>query len=431
MKNHFITLSLLCFFMFSEAHAKTPEQNQSEQSQIENKQQRESGTSSKVETLPLDELAALADAYAQIKKSYVKELTDKEILDAAIRGMLSNLDPYSTYLTAEQFAALQESATGDYAGIGIEANHLEQGIEIVTVIKDSPAEAVGLKAGDLITMINDIPTQGLAAEEGSGLMRGKPGSKVKLTYIDNDGEEQVVLITRQIIHTTSVNYELLEDNIGFTRITEFQLRTANDLSQAISNMEYLSKKPLSGLILDLRNNPGGLLDGATEVSDLFLNDGVIVKTKGRLEENNETHNATMGDILRGKPLVVLINNRSASASEIVAGALQDQKRATIIGTQSFGKAMVQTILPIHGGNAIKLTTSLYYTPNDRSIQGSGITPDIEIEFEYLENSDNSGTDKTVQTDTKKVGIEKNTIKQDYTHDNQVMAAINHIKNQGK
>ncbi|WP_223670700.1 S41 family peptidase [Kangiella shandongensis] len=390
-------------------------------------QEKESGTSDTVETLPLDELAALADAYAQIKKSYVKELTDKEILDAAIRGMLSNLDPYSTYLTAEQFAALQESATGDYAGIGIEANHIDDGIEVISVFKDSPAEHSGLKPGDLITHINDIPTAGLPAEEGSELMRGSPGSKVRLTYINKDDEEKKVLITRQIIHTTSVNYQLLEDNIGFARITEFQLRTANDLSQAISNMEYLNKKPLSGLILDLRTNPGGLLDGATEVSDLFLNDGVIVKTKGRREENNEVHNATSGDILRGKPLAVLINNRSASASEIVAGALQDHKRATIIGSQSFGKAMVQTILPIHGGNAIKLTTSLYYTPNDRSIQDSGITPDIEVAFESLSDKDNA----KIQSDTKKSDEPKSTENQDYHDDNQVMTAINHIKNELK
>ncbi|GAA4358847.1 S41 family peptidase [Kangiella marina] len=389
--------------------------------------EKESGTSEKVETLPLDELAALADAYAQIKQSYVKELTDKEILDAAIRGMLSNLDPYSTYLTAEQFAALQESATGDYAGIGIEANHIDEGIRIVNVIEDSPAQKAGLAKGDLIIKINDVPTQGLPAEEGSDLMRGSPGSKVRLTYITSNDDEKVVLITRQIIHTTSVNYELLESSIGFARITEFQLRTANDLSQAISNMEYLNKKPLAGLILDLRNNPGGLLDGATEVSDLFLNQGVIVKTKGRVEDNDEIHNATYGDILRGKPLVVLINHRSASASEIVAGALQDHKRATVIGTQSFGKAMVQSILPIHGGNAIKLTTSLYYTPSDRSIQNSGITPDITLEFERLIVEQ----DPKLQTDTKNSEQMQPAENQDYRRDNQVMAAIQHIKSASK
>ncbi|GAA4344905.1 S41 family peptidase [Kangiella taiwanensis] len=424
IKTVFVGLIFCCFL--GTVNADSPEKPSAEDLTPEdNKTAQESGTSNTVETLPLDELAALADAYAQIKKSYVKELTDKEILDAAIRGMLSNLDPYSTYLTAEQFAALQESATGDYAGIGIEANHLDNGIEVVNVIDDSPAQEVGLQKGDLIIKINEVTTKGLPPEDGSELMRGAPGSKVKLTYLKSGSDdEKEVLITRQIIHTTSVNYELLEQNIGFARITEFQLRTANDLSQAISNMEYLSKKPLSGLILDLRNNPGGLLDGATEVSDLFLNDGVIVKTKGRHDENNEVHNATMGDILRGKPLVVLINNRSASASEIVAGALQDHNRATLIGTESFGKAMVQTILPIHGGNAIKLTTSLYYTPNDRSIQNSGISPDINLPFESLEINE----PEKLQTDTKKESTPQTADNQDYRRDNQVMAAIKHIKN---
>ena len=427
MKLQLLLATILTSLLASSALADTPADNQDKAQEADKTQQQESGTSEKVETLPLDELAALADAYAQIKKSYVKELTDKEILDAAIRGMLNNLDPYSSYLTAEQFAALQESATGDYAGIGVEASHTDKGIEIVNVVKDSPAERAGLVPGDLVTKVNQVPTEGLSPEEGSKLMRGAPGSKVSLTYIDTNGDEQQLTITRQIIHTTSVNYQLLEDNIGFARITEFQLRTANDLSQAISNMEYLNKKPLAGLILDLRNNPGGLLDGATEVSDLFLNEGVIVQTKGRLEESNEVHNASYGDILRNKPLVVLINGRSASASEIVAGALQDQKRATIIGTQSFGKAMVQTILPIHGGNAIKLTTSLYYTPQDRSIQNSGITPDIEVSFEPIDI--NKGTDpEKLQNDTKKQASGQTTVNQDYRRDNQVMAAIKHIKN---
>ena len=428
MRLHLFIIALLSSFLMSSVLADAPTDNQNNAQDTASQQRsKESGTSEKVETLPLDELAALADAYAQIKKSYVKELSDKEILDAAIRGMLNNLDPYSSYLTAEQFAALQESATGDYAGIGVEASHIEDGIEIVRVVKDSPAEAAGLVPGDLVIKVNKVSTKGLSPEEGSKLMRGAPGSKVSITYIDTKDNEQSVVVTRQIIHTTSVNYQLLEDNIGFARIAEFQLRTANDLSQAISNMEYLNKKPLTGLILDLRNNPGGLLDGATEVSDLFLNEGVIVKTKGRLDESNEVHNASYGDILRNKPLVILINGRSASASEIVAGALQDQKRATIIGTQSFGKAMVQTILPIHGGNAIKLTTSLYYTPQDRSIQNSGITPDIEVPFERLETD--GGVENTkLQNDTKKSSVAQTTEKQDYRRDNQVVAAIKHIKN---
>lgn len=369
-----------------------------------------------IETLPLDELAALADVYAEIKKSYVHELTDKEILDGAIRGMLYNLDPYSSYLNADEFAQLEETATGDYAGIGIEALHLEDGIKIMAVVADSPAKAAGLEINDVITVIGDVSAKGLSDVEGSDLMRGPPGSKVTLTVIKaRDKKTETITITRQIIHTTSVRYQILEQGIGYAHINEFQIRSANDLSKAISAMEKQNNKPLTGFILDLRNNPGGLLDGAIEVSDLFLNQGIIVSTKGRLPEGNDSYTATSGDILGGKPMVVLINGSSASASEIVAGALQDHHRATVIGTQSYGKAMVQTILPIHGGNAVKLTTALYYTPSGKSIQGSGITPDTLIEFETPDESENG-----------RLATRAGDVLNDYHRDNQVMAALNHL-----
>lgn len=371
---------------------------------------------SSIETLPLDELAALADVYAEIKKSYVHELTDKEILDGAIRGMLYNLDPYSSYLNADEFAQLEETATGDYAGIGIEALHLEDGIKVMAVVADSPAKAAGLEVNDMITAIGDVSAKGLSDVEGSDLMRGPPGSKVTLTVIKAvNNKTETITITRQIIHTTSVRYELLEKGIGYAHINEFQIRTANDLSKAISAMEKQNKSPLAGFILDLRNNPGGLLDGAIEVSDLFLNEGIIVSTKGRLPEGNDSYTATSGDILGGKPMVVLVNGSSASASEIVAGALQDHHRGTIIGTQSYGKAMVQTILPIHGGNAVKLTTALYYTPSGKSIQGAGITPDTLIEFETLDASENG-----------RLATRAGEVLNDYQKDNQVMAALNHL-----
>lgn len=371
---------------------------------------------SSIETLPLDELAALADVYAEIKKSYVHELTDKEILDGAIRGMLYNLDPYSSYLNADQFAQLEETATGDYAGIGIEALHLEDGIKVMAVMADSPAKAAGLEVNDMITAIGDVSAKGLSDVEGSDLMRGPPGSKVTLSVIKaRDNKTETITITRQIIHTTSVRYQLLESGIGYAHINEFQIRTANDLSKAISAMEKKNQQSLTGFILDLRNNPGGLLDGAIEVSDLFLNEGVIVSTKGRLPEGNDSYSATSGDILGGKPMVVLINGSSASASEIVAGALQDHHRGTIIGTQSYGKAMVQTILPIHGGNAVKLTTALYYTPSGKSIQGSGITPDRLIEFETLDESQNG-----------RLATRAGAVIDDYQRDNQVMAALNYL-----
>lgn len=376
----------------------------------------EAPTQPSIETLPLDELAALADVYAEIKKSYVHELTDKEILDGAIRGMLHNLDPYSSYLNADEFAQLEESATGDYAGIGIEAVHLEDGIKVIAVIAGSPAKEAGLEVNDLITSIGNVSAKGLSDVEGSDLMRGPPGSKVTLTVLKAGNKKTLsITITRQIIHTTSVRYQLLEQGIGYAHINEFQIRSANDLSKAISSLEKENKGTLPGFILDLRNNPGGLLDGAIEVSDLFLDGGVIVSTKGRLPEGNESYTATSGDILRGRPLAVLINGSSASASEIVAGALQDHHRATIVGTESYGKAMVQTILPIHGGNAVKLTTSLYYTPDGKSIQGSGISPDISVDFEPLASSQNDPS-------TTRAGEVLN----DYKRDNQVMAALNHL-----
>lgn len=369
-----------------------------------------------IETLPLDELAALADVYAEIKKSYVHELTDKEILDGAIRGMLHNLDPYSRYLNAEEFAQLEESATGDYAGIGIEAIHLPEGIKVMAIIQGSPAKEAGLELNDIITDIDGVSTKGMSDVEGSELMRGPPGSKVTLNVIKaNTNKTQTITLTRQIIHTTSVRYQLLEQHVGYAHINEFQIRSANDLSKAISAMEKQNKAPLAGFILDLRYNPGGLLDGAIEVSDLFLNGGVIVSTKGRLPEGNESYTATSGDILRGKPMVVLINGSSASASEIVAGALQDHHRATIIGTDSYGKAMVQTILPVHGGNAVKLTTALYYTPDGKSIQDSGIRPDILVEFAPAEDSQNNP-----------LATRAGTVLSNYKNDNQVMAALEHL-----
>lgn len=375
-------------------------------------------SASTIETLPLDELAALADVYAEIKKFYVKELSDKEILDGAIRGMLDNLDAYSSYLTAEEFTALEESATGDYAGIGIEAEHLAEGIKVISLIKDSPAKKSKLKKDDLIIAINGISTVNMSEEDGSKLIRGKPGTELNITVISaGDGAIKNIRLIREIIHLTSIRYELLEPNIGFVHINEFQIRTATDLSQAISSMELANKGPLAAFILDLRQNPGGLLDGAIEVSDLFLNQGTIVSTKSRIEANNEIHTATSGDILRGKPMVVLIDHNSASASEIVAGALQDNKRATIMGTKSFGKAMVQTLLPIHGGSAIKLTTALYYTPNERSIQDLGIVPDVNIEFE--------------QHSASSIEQQSSENKPSYHQDNQVLAAVEYLKQQIK
>lgn len=339
----------------------------------------------KIEELPLDELATLTDVYAQIKKVYVNELSDKEILENAIKGMLSNLDKHSSYLSQDSFAQLEESAKGEYAGIGIRADHLEDAIYVRYIFDESPAKRAGLKLNDRIIAVDGQSTEGLSVQAGSELLRGVPNSKLKLTVASEGSEEtREVSLKRKIIQFTSVNYELIEPHIGYARIGEFQTRTAKDLTQAITKMEKENKAPLKGFILDLRNNPGGILDMAVAVSDLFLHEGAIVYTKGRLPDSTQEYNATSGDILRNRPLVILINGISASASEIVSGALQDHKRALILGTQSYGKGSVQTIYPIPGRGGIKITTALYYTPNDRSIRDLGITPDVVVDYKELE-----------------------------------------------
>ncbi len=364
----------------------------------------------RIEELPLDELATLTDVYAQIKKVYVNELSDKEILENAIKGMLSNLDKHSAYLSPDRFEQLEESARGEYGGIGIRADHLDDAIYVRYIFDESPAKKSGLKLNDRIVAIDGQSTKGMSVAEGSDLLRGTPNSKLKLTIIsENSEEERTVKLKRKIIQFTSVSYELIVPDIGYARVGEFQARTAKDLTQAITKMEKNNKSPLKGFILDLRNNPGGILEMAVAVSDLFLHQGVIVYTKGRLADSNQEYSATSGDILRNRPLIVLVNGISASASEIVSGALQDHKRALILGTQSYGKGSVQTVYPIQGkGGGIKITTALYYTPNNRSIRDLGITPDLIVEFEEFEGDTSD-------------------VKPNYKVDNQVVAAVEEIK----
>lgn len=363
---------------------------------------------SRIEELPLDELATLTDVYAQIKKVYVNELSDEEIFENAIKGMLSNLDKHSIYLNKNGFEQLEESARGEYGGIGIRADHLSDAIYVRFIFDDSPAQKAGLQLNDKIIAVDGQSTEGLSVEAGSKLLRGLPNTKLKLTVISEDSEDAKELsLKRKIIQFTSVSYELVEPNIGYARIGEFQTRTAKDLTQAITKMEQNNKAPLKGFILDLRNNPGGILDMAVAVSDLFLHEGVIVSTKGRLTDSNQEYRATSGDILRNRPLVILINGVSASASEIVSGALQDHKRAFILGTQSYGKGSVQTIYPIHGGGGIKLTTALYFTPNERSIRDQGITPDLIVEHVEFKGELSEGEAK-------------------YKVDNQVVAAVEQL-----
>lgn len=336
--------------------------------------------------LPLEDLRTFTDVYARIKQDYVTEVDDAELLENAIRGMLAGLDPHSSYLDEEQFRELQIGTSGEFGGLGIEVGMENGFVKVIAPIDDTPAERSGVKAGDLIIKLDDKSVKGLSLEESVKLMRGKKGSKINLTVV-REGEEAplVIEIIRDVIRVRSVRSRILEPGYGYIRISNFQSKTTRGLLDAIDSLKKKNDEQLQGLVLDLRNNPGGVLTGAVGVSDVFLNDNkLIVYTEGRVEDSELKYTASTGDTLNGAPLVVLINQGSASASEIVAGAMQDHKRATILGTTSFGKGSVQTILPLKENAALKLTTARYYTPEGRSIQSQGIVPDILLEVEGSE-----------------------------------------------
>ena len=329
--------------------------------------------------LPLEQMRTFTDVITRIKNDYVEEVSDDELFENAIRGMLSGLDPHSSFLNAEEFRELRIGTTGEFGGLGIEVG-LEDGfVRVVSPIDDTPAQRAGVQAGDLIIRLDETPVKGLSLNDAVKLMRGKPGSIISLTVI-REGEDQPLSIDieRAIIKVTSVRSRMLDDDFGYLRISNFQTKTTADMLKAIKQLKS-ENDGLSGLVLDLRNNPGGVLSGAVGVSDAFLNDGMIVYTDGRESDSQLRYDATSGDILDGAPLVVLVNGGSASASEIVAGAMQDHERAIIMGTKTFGKGSVQTIQDLPGGGAVKLTTSRYYTPEGRSIQALGIEPDIDTQ----------------------------------------------------
>ena len=328
--------------------------------------------------LPLDELRTFAEVMDRIKAAYVEPVDDKTLLENAIKGMLSNLDPHSAYLGPEDFAELQESTSGEFGGLGIEVGVEDNFIKVVSPIDDTPASRAGIEAGDLIVKINGQPTRGQSMNEAVDKMRGKVGEKITLTLVRDGGNPFDVTLARAIIQVKSVKAQLLEDGYGYIRITQFQVKTGEEVGKALAKLRKDNGKKLNGLILDLRNNPGGVLQSAVEVADHFLTHGLIVYTKGRIANSELRFNADPADASEGVPLVVLINGGSASASEIVAGALQDQKRGVLMGTDSFGKGSVQTVLPLNNDRALKLTTALYFTPNGRSIQAQGIVPDVEV-----------------------------------------------------
>ncbi|UPQ82589.1 MULTISPECIES: S41 family peptidase [Pseudomonadaceae] len=336
------------------------------------------GTSSNKAPLPLDELRTFAEVLDRIKAAYVEPVDDKTLLENAIKGMLSNLDPHSAYLEPEAFAELQESTSGEFGGLGIEVGIEDGFIKVVSPIDDTPASKAGIEAGDLIVKIDGKPTKGMSMMDAVGMMRGKPGSDISLSLVREGGKPFTVKLTRAVIKVNSVKSQMLEPGYGYLRVTQFQINTGEEVGKALAQLRKENGKKLNGLVLDLRNNPGGVLQAAVEVSDHFLTDGLIVYTKGRIANSELRFNADPVDASEGVSLVVLINGGSASASEIVAGALQDQKRGVVMGTDSFGKGSVQTVLPLNNDRALKLTTALYYTPNGRSIQAQGIEPDIQV-----------------------------------------------------
>jgi len=331
-------------------------------------------------TLPVEELRTFSDVFGRIKNDYVVDVDDKELIENAIRGMLSGLDPHSAYLDAEEFTELQVGTTGQFGGLGIEVGMEDGFVKVIAPIDDTPAERAGVQAGDLIIRLDDTPVKGMSLNDAVKIMRGKPGSAIELTIVREGLDKPIKInITRDIIKVKSVRARMLDPGYGYLRISQFQSKTADYMVDAIDDLIKENKGPLKGLILDLRNNPGGVLNGAVAVSDAFLTKGMIVYTEGRIADSRLRFNATPDDIIDGAPLVVLVNQGSASASEIVAGALQDHKRAIIVGAKTFGKGSVQTILPLSSDSALKLTTARYYTPSGRSIQAEGITPDIVLE----------------------------------------------------
>jgi carboxyl-terminal processing protease len=358
--------------------------------------------------LPIDDLRAFTEVFGKIKSDYVEPVEDKKLITEAINGMLSGLDPHSAYLDADAFKDLRVGTQGEFGGLGIEVSMEDGFVKVVSPIEDTPAFLAGIKSGDLIVKLDETPVKGLTLSEAVKRMRGKPGTKITLTVL-RKGETKplIITLTRAVIKIQSVKSKLVEPGYGYIRITQFQEHTGENMAKALDTFYKQNKEPLKGLVLDLRNDPGGLLNGAVAVSSAFLpKDALVVYTEGRTEDakmkltankENYLHSATQVDYLKdlpagtkNVPMVVLVNGGSASASEIVAGALQDHKRAIIMGTQTFGKGSVQTVLPLGNNTAIKLTTSRYFTPNGRSIQAKGISPDIEVEEATVNGVEQSG-----------------------------------------
>ena len=315
-----------------------------------------------------------------IERNYVEDVDPERLTNSAIEGMVKTLDPYSSYLTPERYKELEIGTSGEFGGVGMEVTEEEGFLKVIAPIEGSPAAKAGIKPGDLILAINGKTTEGMAVFESVKLLRGPKGSNVKIT-LKREGENSSIdlTLTRDIIHIESVKFDLFKGGIGYIKLSQFQEKVAEELINAVSDLEYKNGGMLKGLVLDLRNNPGGLLDEAIEVADEFIDQGLIVSVKGRSPDQSKQYFATKGENVHDYPIVVIVNKGSASASEVVAEALQDSNRATILGSKTFGKGSVQTIIKLDDGSGLKITTAKFYAPSGRSINAIGVTPDVIVE----------------------------------------------------
>lgn len=385
--------------------------------------------------LPLRELRLFTQVFEQIRRGYVEEVSDSELLNNAIAGLLLELDPHSVYLDIERYSDLQENATGEYGGLGMEVGGDNGLIKVISPIDDTPAAKAGIEAGDLIVEMNEAPVRGMGVQKAIEKLRGEKGTSIKLT-IYREGQDGPLEfdVVRDTIKLSSVRSRFIEPGYGYVRVSQFQQSSGADFIDTVETLKGSTEKPIKGLVLDLRNNPGGLVTAAVEMAGALIDGGTVVYTEGRLPSANRTFDAPTGDILADVPIVILINGGSASASEIVAGALQDHRRAAVIGTQSFGKGSVQTIIPLGDGRAVKLTTARYFTPNGRSIQAEGIVPDMVIERadirpyktrERTREADLEGHLETV--DKKGNNVDKDSNIENLYGDNQLYEAVNLLK----
>lgn len=353
------------------------------------------------DTLPWEDARLLAEVLERVKQDYVESVDDHALMENAIRGMVSALDPHSAFLDNEEYDEIRISTTGNYSGVGIEVTMDDGAVKVVSPIEGTPAARAGILAGDVITSIDDVAVEAAGLNDAINRMRGKPGTQVKVSVVRAGSEQPLdFVLERSNVQVHSVKYEMLEPGFGYVRITHFSETTGSDLTRAVNSLKSASPQGrLNGLVLDLRNNPGGVLEAAVSVSDAFLDDGAIVSASGRAPESRFEMDATPGDLIDGAEMVVLVNGGSASASEIVAGALKDHARATLIGRTTFGKGSVQTVMPLSDGRAIKLTTSRYYTPSGVSIHEKGIDPDVVVERDQNPGEDTAGGHSLLERDS--------------------------------